>query len=447
MPDAAIGSEHTPNVAVAAWSDPDLDRRHERQRFFRAPAPWVIDRPGYLLHLVSACAACALLAGPTSLVEIGAAVVGITAIVRLIHTWRTTLDLLKQAHVVLFLVWALYTIVSLSWSPAPQNWETELNGARWLLLAVALWPVVHHRRVLLISMGVGFAIGVSAQLLHLYEVTSGNKLIGFHRMPGRVSAWWDPVVGASILTGMLGVGLPAILSRSRRVQAAGWALSSMLLVGIALTGTRGAWIAAALLLMIAIPLALVVRSTRRAMLRRLPVVVGLGVALGAGVWFTAGDGIRARFDRGVEEVTGALEAGTFNTDTGARLAMWQQAARGFAHRPITGLGAGGYGEWGARDAEQRGLNAYIHSHAHGLVPHLLATHGLLGGGVFVAFVVVSIRSASSYRADPADLGPALGLVALLLVGLFDTVQVNMQTAAFAAALIGLSPRKRPSDTR
>lgn len=441
-------SEHTPNSRGSlSRSHPDLDARHQYQRFFRSPAPWLIDRPGYLFHITSACAACALLGGPTSAAEIGGAVVGITAVIRLIHTWRSTIDLVLQPHILLFLAWGVYSIISLSWSAGPENWETELNAPRWLLLTIALWPVVHHRRWLILAVGAGFLAAVSAQLIHLLEVKTNLSVFGFNRMPGRISAWWQPVVGASLLTGALGLSLPAILSRSIIVQIAGWVLSSLLLIGIALTGTRGAWIAATLLLLLAVPTAILLRSTRRAMLKRMPLLALLAVVLGAGVWVTAGDGIRDRFNAGVAEVTGTFEQGVFNTDTGARLAMWQQAARGFAHRPVTGLGAGGYGAWAASDAEERGLNAYIHTHAHGTIPHLIATHGLIGGALFAGFVVLAIRAAASYADDPADLGPALGLVALLLVGIFDTIQVNMQTAALAAALIGMSPLCRPSDTR
>lgn len=421
---------------------PSLDARHREQRCLETPGPWVTDRPGYLLHLAFAWCACICLAGPTSVVEVGAAPLFVTTGLRLIRTWRTTLDLLAQPHMLWFLAWACYSVLSLAWSPDPGRWETDLNALRWVLFPIALWPVVHHRRALLVAIAAGIIISIGAQLVHLMEVRTGARLLGFDRAPGRISAWHDPVAGASVLVGGLGLWLPTIISKRRLVQIVGVVGSGLVLVGIVLTGTRGAWIASALLLGLSGGVCLLLAPVRARLVRRLPIVLVAGVALLVGAWIFAGDGLRDRFDRGVDEVARAIEHQDYASDTGARIAMWQQASRGFAHAPVFGLGSGGYGPWASADAEARGIEASIHTHAHGLVPHLLATHGLVGSALFGGFVFASLRAAARTRSHLA-----LALVGLLLAGLFDTVQVNMQTAALAAALIGLSPARAPSDTR
>ena len=93
--------------------------------------------------------------------------------------------------------------------------------------------------------------------------------------------------------------------------------------------------------------------------------------------------------------------------------------------------------------------SHNHAHAHCAPLHIAATLGLVGLALAGTAVLVVLTGAAG-PAPPLgerwggwDGAPLFGLVGLLLAGLTDCIQINMQTAALLATFFALSLISRP----
>src|SRR5699024_7654719 len=155
------------------------------------------------------------------------------------------------------------------------------------------------------------------------------------------------------------------------------------------TGTRGAWIAAAGVVGLALVLkAWNSRSAKGATptgeeevsgnfpprgSRALVGGIALVVVIGGAAALTPA--VRGRFGRGWKEVESALRSGDYMSDTGKRLLMWRGAVEAVAARPLRGVGAGGYHRWAADHLRARGFERAeeaVHAHAHSAFLHIAA---------------------------------------------------------------------------
>ncbi|MEL7473068.1 MAG: O-antigen ligase family protein [Planctomycetota bacterium] len=416
------------------------------------PAPggaaWVTQRRddplGYALHLLCGLLALAAITLPTSIMEFALVPALIASIVRTPRLWRTWGALALQPHILALLAWVGVQALSYLWTGDRQQWLDEFGVVRFALLPLLIWPLLAHRDALILALGLGLLLGVGVQALHLIGVTLDVGWLDWQRKPGRVSGWWDPVVGGTILTAGVGLFLappPPALERKR------WRLlviGALMLVGVALTGTRGAWLACVGLVAVAIALALVRAANRRALLRAGAVALPVVALLAGGVWWLAGERIADRARAGYDEVSAAIEDRRFNTDTGTRLLLNWWAIEAFAERPITGVGVGGYRAWCAEHLERQDIppdRYLLHGHAHNAALHTLATTGLMGFVPAFACVAFVLAGAFAHR---DWLAPGVALVGLLLVSVFDTIHVNQQTAAVFFAIVALCPTWTPS---
>jgi tetratricopeptide (TPR) repeat protein len=122
--------------------------------------------------------------------------------------------------------------------------------------------------------------------------------------------------------------------------------------------------------------------------------------------------------------------------------MWLNALRMAVHRPLTGVGPGGFGlaYLYYRDA---GQIAEVHSHAHSAYFHTLATLGV-AGALVSAWLCLALAVAAwrLWRADPdrdrqwVRLGAMAGLVAFATHGMFDTFFV-FPAVFFVAVLLAV----------
>lgn len=398
---------------------------------------------GLRLHLWAGVIACFSAALPTAFVTWGALPLMLVWLVRMWTHHRILGPLWWDSTARAAAAWSAWLLLTLLWSGDSRAGLEEAHVLAFLLLIPALYPVLDRAPVLMAALGAGFVLSLGVQGLHALDVAvhAGMKgesaaptWINWGRLPGRLSGWWDPVVGGSLLCGFLGVAIGVAArarAAARRVGAALVVL--MTLAGILATGTRGAWIGGAITLGIGVLITLwcwmndgaLGRATPR---RRAAIVLSMLVALsgiaGAGVlavWKVPP--LRARFDEGRREVRETLQRGDYTSFTGARLAMWEWAMAAWRCHPIVGVGAGGYQAWVreqtalALDAEQHtGPNAtrarpclpreklgpivaepiaapasdsphirarpmareIVHAHAHGLWPHVAATAGTVG---------------------------------------------------------------------
>jgi len=409
------------------------------------------DRLGYTIHVWAAVVSLAMLTGPTTVCEFALLPLAVVTLIRLPGIWRMALPLGAAWVVRLYVLLAMWWTLSLAWSPDRTQGLDEVATLRFAVMVPLLWPVLDRRRLLCWALAAGFLAGNLSQLAHAIGTHAGIPSLTWSRLPDRNSGWWDPVVGGSLLCAALGLHLPGALLGTGRPRVVHGVCALLTLAALFATGTRGAWLAAAVLLVFCGGGALWLRGRHLRSSLRSPrtllaaLVVG-ALAVGAGAWL--GPGVARRAGRGFDEVAAALRQKDFTSDTGARLLLNWWAIEATGEHPVRGVGAGGYRVWAIDHLRARGIDPAAratHAHAHNALLHAGATTGLIGAALLASLV---ISGAASGRPRPPetwgqDAGPAAALLGLALVSVFDTVQVNAQTAGVLAALLGLCNGLRP----
>lgn len=404
-----------------------------------------IDRSLHDAH--TACAAVWLIgaSGPMSVVEFAPIPLGVCFLIRAVVCRRLWTEPLRSPLFILLGVWAAWQGLSLLWTPNIPHGLDEMGVMRFAWALWMIYPVLDRRRTLIAAYAIGFLLGNAAQVVHY--LAPGAV---WHRQPDRFSGWWEPVAGGVILCSALGLHLPAAFMGRGWSRVLGAAGAGATILGIFLTGTRGAWLAAAALTALAgaFTLARLGRKSFRAML-----AVALAMLVGAAaLWLIAGPSITARVQSAVSEVRRAAQAedlSAFNTDTGARLLMNGWAVRAFADRPLFGIGAGGYREWVYANAETTGVDPRrIHDHAHSSPLHIGAVNGAVGLLIVGAIVGIALRQAREHVPDwgwgTYAAGPLWAILGIVLVSATNTLHVSAQPAAHLMILFSLCPPRRGS---
>lgn len=442
------------------------------------------DRVGHRVHVILAAAWCFLLPWPTTVVELAAVPLIAFALLRLPRAWRAWGSFIVQPAILSLLVFAAWMALSLVWSCNRHHGLDELATFRWLLIAWALWPVIAHRHAFTAALMAGFFCGNLSQALHAAGLALDLPALVWPRQEGRISGWWDPVVGGSLLVAALGLHLPTLVAPSQtsaaplplsprpRLIAAIGVLAT--LAGILATGTRGAWLAAAALVVIAVPVEFFraragpetssdgpPNGSLRPGTRALRPGTLAALATGATVVLLGGwmlrDVVVRRVDNAWRELREAVLHGRYDSDIGGRVLMAQLALDAVRTHQAAGVGAGCYRHWAQTRHESAtsadappwhrgGFRERIHDHAHCAPLHIAATAGLIGltlatlAGAFALAGALAGRS----RLPAADAGPAWGLVGLMLAGATDAIHLNAQTAAMLSTLVALNLVSRPS---
>jgi O-antigen ligase len=409
-------------------------------------------RLGYSIHVWAAVLTLIAVAGPTTATEAAAIPISLIFFARLPGTWRLMLPIGGAWITRLYVIFGAWWALSLAWSPDWRHGLLEFGTMRFAATALMLWPVLDRRRELCWALAAGFLLGNLSQLAHAIGTHCGIAWLTWHRLPDRNSGWWDPVVGGSLLCGALGLHLPGALLGAGRERALHVAGAVVTLAAVFATGTRGAWLASAALVTLCVGAALWITGPRL----RTRGLAGVGVVVFAGVLAGAwlGPGVARRAERGYDEVRAALDRKDFSSDTGARLLLNWWAIEAWEEHPVRGVGAGGYRPWVIEHLKVRGIDPATrakHAHAHDALLHAAATTGLVGAALLGTLVICGIVSGRPRRAAgeswALDAGPAAALLGLVLVSAFDTIQVNAQTAALMAVLLGLCPSPRPPPAR
>lgn len=403
------------------------------------------DRIGDRIHLALACLGFFLLSGPVTVTELAFAPLLVFFVVRVVNTGPVWIHGFGQPSVLAAVGLMAWGCVTLAWSSDPSEGLDEIGRLRWLVLLGLVFPVIERRGALVTALALGLIAAGLAQLLSAVEPFRG---LFPTRHPGRVTGWWDPVVAGSVQCGAVGLFLYPALRGVGRVRWIGCVGLAVALAGVLASGTRGAWIAAAPLLLIGVPLAL--RGAGKPMKLGAMGVGVIGLVLLVVVGLAQREGLMIRVEQARAELA-AAGGGDLDTATGARVAVMGLALETGLRRPW-GTGAGGFQgavveRFGA-DHAASGL-----AHAHSAPLHLFGTLGLVGltlGGVWAWTV---LRNAAKVDEDPASVGGGLlrglplGVAGVLLAGLFDAVQLNTQTCALLGAMAALAPAYRPGSGR
>lgn len=399
------------------------------------------------IHTLCALITLLCLTGPSTMTELALIPALFAFLIRVQRHWRTWGALIFNPVAVLLLLWIAWSLIGLIWSPDRSQGLSELGAVRWAAVAIVLWPVAERRAWLLAALIAGFHLGQLTQLAHGLGVVFDIPALRWNRMPGRWSGWWDPVVGGSLLTALVGLHLPAAAWGRGWWRVAGLLGSAAGVAGVVATGTRGAWLATAALVGL-VCIAACWRSAHR--VRTVGILLLLVAVTGGVVGVVGGQGLKTRVQDGVREVSRALEAGDYSSDTGARLGMAFWAWEAASTHPIAGVGTGGYRAWVQEAPINPAIDAArhrIHAHAHNSLLHIAATGGAVS--ILLALALFGFALHSAARFVPGDGppgyrdGPLFALLGLALVSAFDAIHINAQTAALLGALVALRLSNRP----
>jgi O-antigen ligase len=449
----AIGIQATP-PAHRFLDAPWLDRDQALADYWRRHP---IDRFGDRIHLALACFYALLVGAPISYMEsaglfpLGCLVFRLPFIWR--GVWRPALTPLPLA----ILAWFTWSFFTLLWSPDRAAGWDDHDTIRYLLITLAIWPVMHHRHTLILCIAIGFLAGNAAQLANYLGVKRGSELglewLAMYPFDTRNGGWWPAVPGGEMLVGALGLHLPVVLMGKGRWRALAILASLITIAGLIATGTRGAWIAAAGMTLIALGITLAQLPTRAARLRAVAITAVACTILSAGVWAFAGDMVKQRFGAIITETQRVIDEKDFDSDNGVRIALALWAWEAFTEHPIAGVGAGGFTQY-VNDHAARRPDAHARliegraTHAHNAPLHALATTGVIGGALLAAVVTLALMNAWRCARIGADgqsqwgtyhAGPFFALVGMTLVMPFDIVLCSAQPAAVFFLMCALCP--------
>ena len=402
-------------------------------------------RWGHQLYILAACVFCLFIALPQSFFEASSVVLFGFFVVRLYATWRLYPLMLTLPIVALALVYAGYMLVGILWSPNKPYGVHESDALRWMLIVPALWPLRHLRRWFILCIILSYLTVNATQLIQFLAFEFNWEHLDFDAYPDRISAWFMPASGGSILLASFGLHLPIALNRHHSLRWPARVLAIVSLLAVVATGTRGAWIAAALLVVVALAFT-AWRSTNRGRTAITGLVIAVVIVPVA--WLTLGSKIESRVAEARTELRSTIDNKDYATSMGARVNMWIWAGRAFAEHPVLGVGTGGYETWVQDRQAEQGIDLAkepIERNAHGAYVHIAATQGTLGLVLFLALMSVVLIGAAPSAADNStyQAGFFMAIIAFLLVGVFATFHLHTQSAAVLWTMVALA--QKPSN--
>ncbi len=396
---------------------------------------------------------CALSVTSMSLVELGCIPVGVAFLVSLDLVWPFFVLLFRQSLMQLLVAWAAWMGLSLLWTPDLAKGGWEMAGLRFTWTIAALWPLVRYRRWLIYALCAGFLATNASQLALWIGHTLDLPWLSFKPWHPRNAGWWPhPAVCGYMLVAALGLHLPtALMGRGwkwpRLFSFLGCAASVLGMIG---TGTRGAWIAGAALVVVVAGVSV---ATGRWSRRTLAIGAVVVAAMLGATWLAAGDVITRRAKDGYDEARAALVERQYETDTGARIKFAGWALRMSLERPLQGHGAGSYEHWTRERLRTQGIDpdtVRTAPQGHNLWLHAFGTLGIAGLGLAVAIAWAALRAAAApvtrETLGTYESGPFFALVGMILTTPFDVAYVNSPPSAllavlFALALLGRAQRE------
>lgn len=302
----------------------------------------------------------------------------------------------------------LWMLISLFAAPDQQLAIKQIaHTAGGLLTIVVIVSACRWFGDLRVILGGAVAVASAVAALSVRTTGSLRAELGGARVQGRLEGIFTSPnqFGAfCVLFMFVAVGL-ALGSRERRSRRAAVVATALLLVGLLLSLSRGAWIGAAIGIAY---VALVLPRARRAALG-----FGLPLALGAAIFSSA---LPNQPQVAVlQERLGSL---TVRSPYDARSEVWAEAVREIRAEPVTGQGPGSFPIASIRSASES--SAVFAVHAHNILLNWAAESGIPAAVLLIGFAValaVLTRAAAKEALEAGDRrrrAVIAGLVAALL---------------------------------
>ncbi len=354
----------------------------------------------------------------------------------------------------------LLALLTSAWG-APDWRAAGLELARWLVLALALVlaaDLAGRGQAVRLVLTVLLVAGALEAVVGARQALAGAGPEAFAIAGGRTRAFGDfgqpnPFGGYMNMVWPLGLALvaPWLGGRraGRRPTVPGWlrvlglAAGGLAGLGLLLSWSRGAWLAAMVgaAAMALVWLAAVLRPPVRPV-ALLALIAGLMLALtglAVGGLARSPAAITARLGSVAETFAvwdvADVEVNDANFATVERVAHWQAAAAMWADRPWVGQGPGQYELAYPRFRLARWPEPL--GHAHNLYLHLAAETGLLGLAAYLlllgSFALIALRAALA-PATPLQAALGLGAVGVLAALAFHSLTDNLYVHDLAAQI-------------
>jgi hypothetical protein len=309
------------------WVDAEIAKAAARDPF------------GHRLHLVLGLIWLVCVPGPMFLVQVAGAGLWAVSVFRAYYIHRTWRSFGCHSFLWLIALCVAWQALSTTWSPDPNAGWWEIHSNRWIWAMWLTWSIMQHRSAMIAALAAGFLAANASQVVHAAGLALDLPALTFNRTPDRNSGWWQPVVGGSMLVAALGLHLPVAIMGVGRPRLIGLICSAITIAGLIATGSRGAWIAAAMLIAIVLVIALVraARTGDRLSLKRFAIGGAVLLAVLAVTLLFARGPITRRIEEGRREVIRAIESRDYSTFTGARILMLKTACDEVRAHPIRGV--------------------------------------------------------------------------------------------------------------
>jgi O-antigen ligase len=395
-----------------------------------------------MLHLFSLPLATAVSSGTFGLL------VGFAAWRIAWSTWRCYTPLVRAPVLWAVAAWVGWTALSLTWSSHPGRGAEDLWTMRMAILPLALWPVMEFAPWLVGAALLGVVGQNAAQLLQYLGWVDLRPQDG---VVGRMGGLIHPIQTGAWCVAAMCWHLAAVLSRGGRLRVLSLVGLALAGLGLVATQSRGPWLAAAIIL----PLALVIIGGRRPRARVPAVALAvLGIVSVVAAWPFVDDVVTSRVRVAADEYRHARDDHVYWSDVGLRIGLWRWAWELYEQAPVIGIGAGGYREGiielpsFRRAMERRPEDArkkMDRVHAHSVPLHALATTGTVGGVIVAALLLLAAVGAWRDRPDhPYVDGTLFVLLGWIVGGLFDCYTLNGHLLGLRMLAVALPLPRRPA---
>lgn len=393
------------------------------------------------VHFVGVVGWMVCVSGRTTYVEAGGALLWIMTLVRLPWIWRAVVMGLAHPLFLALIVWTAWRAVSLFWSPDVVQGVDQIDKMRFVWNIPFLLPFAPVVGSLALGLVAGFFYYNLSQVSHSLSRGGVEWLPQWDRMPNRNSGWNEPVAGGTNLCAALGLHLAVLIKGKGWWVAFGAAGTLITLAAILVTGTRGAWIAAAGLVFLACVVGVwkVRWMAKRAVAAAIVSVILLGAGVAVGWKVAAPRAMEAR-----EELRQVFVEKDFSSFTGARLLLMWWGVQAFQDHPIGGTGEGGYKPWVEANLGKRGIDpadrTHTGPHPHNTLLQPLANTGIIGFGLYAVVLLMVARIAWVMRLHehPYAAGVPWALLGLFMACMFEVMHMNTHVLGMWMLLMGLA---------
>ncbi|MDH5572807.1 MAG: O-antigen ligase family protein [Gammaproteobacteria bacterium] len=309
----------------------------------------------------------------------------------LFYAWRSVKDLYREEKI-LFAIFGFY-IFSILLSSTVTGWsESSFHRLGTEFKYMMFFPVyMYIRQYSAAWRGFLLAIPLGAIVLGMQAIYD----VMFQSME-QASGIYGPIIFGDFAVILAGISLIFVMTnRNWFWRGLNFAAAVMALIAVLYSGSRNAWLAISLILVI-IPFMVVSRSSLR------QVIMGYLVFIPVIVFavMSVPDDTTSRMEKATKEFNTYLsheyksEQELNDSSVGIRLELWRSAIKIFSENPVLGVGPGNMGvamnelvERGdARSAVYRDPAGVRGIHVHNAYFEVLGTQGIIGIVVFLALL-------------------------------------------------------------